>query len=211
MLTGLLGQSQGSAVPKDVRHRRFQCGSRQACSDLCCEPRGPKRDMPVSLVTSWTERDFLREVSVVESEHEIRIARSPEAAFDFFADLRNEPEWNHGHVRDVRMTSAPPIGQGTTFEGRHPGFGTATWRLVEYERPRHLVIEGFVGKAPYRYVGDFESVDGGTLFRGRVEWEPRGIWRALGPLLHPLLRFRVRRSFDNLRIALEKERHQHDG
>jgi Polyketide cyclase / dehydrase and lipid transport len=147
---------------------------------------------------------------VVESEHEIRITRSPEAAFDFFADLRNEPEWNHGHVRDVRMTSAPPIGQGTTFEGRHPGFGTATWRLVEYERPRHLVIEGFVGKAPYRYVGDFESVDGGTLFRGRVEWEPRGIWHVLGPLLHPLLRFRVRRSFDNLRIALEKECQQHD-
>ena len=62
---------------------------------------------------------------VVESEHEIRIARSPEAAFDFFADLRNEPEWNHGHVRDVRMTSAPPIGQGTTFEGRHPAFRRA--------------------------------------------------------------------------------------
>jgi len=90
---------------------------------------------------------------VVKSEHETRIARSPEAAFDFFADLRNEPEWNHAHVHDVRMTSPPPIGQGTTFEGRHPGFGTATWQLVEYDRPRHLVIEGFVGKAPYRYVG----------------------------------------------------------
>jgi len=108
------------------------------------------------------------------------------------------------------MTSAPPIGQGTTFEGRHPGFGTATWRLVQYERPRHLAIEGFVGKSPYRYVGDFESVGGGTLFRGRVEWEPRGIWRVLGQLLHPLLRFRVRRSFENLRIALENEPQQHD-
>ncbi len=141
---------------------------------------------------------------MVKSEHETRIARSPEAAFDFFADLRNEPEWNHAHVHDVRMTSPPPIGQGTTFEGRHPGFGTATWQLVEYDRPRHLVIEGFVGKAPYRYVGDFDSLDGETLFRGRVEWSPRGIWRALGPLLHPLLRLRVRRSFENLRFALEK-------
>jgi len=153
----------------------------------------------------------VRWLEVVEAEHETRIARSPEAVFDFFADLRNEPKWNHGQVRDVRMTSAPPIGQGTTFEGRHPGFGTATWRLVQYERPRRLAIEGFVGKSPYRYVGDFESVDGGTLFRGRVEWDPRGIWRALGPLLHPLLRFRARRSFDNLRVALEKERKQHDG
>ena len=77
---------------------------------------------------------------MVEAEHETRITRSPEAVFDFFADLRNEPKWNHGHVRDVQMTSAPPIGQGTTFEGKHPGFGTATWKLVEYVRPRHLVI-----------------------------------------------------------------------
>ena len=148
---------------------------------------------------------------VVASGHEIRIAASPDAAFDFFADLRNEPKWNQGHVRDVRMTSAPPIGRGTTFEGMHPGFGTATWRLLEYERPRHLVIDGFAGSAPYRYVGDFEPVDGGTLFRGRVEWEPRGIWRALGPLLHPLLKLRVRRSFENLRTALEKESGEHDG
>ena len=143
---------------------------------------------------------------LVEAEHETRIARSPETVFDFFADLRNQPQWNHGHVRDVKMTSAPPIGRGTTFEGKHPGFGSATWRLVEYDRPWHLVIEGFAGTAPYRYVGDFEAVAGGTVFRGRVKWEPRGIWRALGPLLHPLLGYRARRSFENLRLALEKRR-----
>ena len=142
---------------------------------------------------------------LVQAERETRIARPPEMVFDFFADLRNEPQWNHGHVLDVKMTSAPPIGLGTTFEGKHPGFGRATWRLVEYDRPRHLVIEGFAGKSPYRYVGDFESVGGATVFRGRVEWEPRGIWRSLGPFLQPLLRFRARRPFDNLRLALEKE------
>ena len=142
---------------------------------------------------------------LIRAEHQTQIARSPETVFDFFADLRNEPQWNHGHVRDVRMTSAPPIGRGTTFEGRHPGFGRATWTLVEYDRPRHLVIEGFAGRAPYRYAGDLESVGGATVFRGRVEWEPQGIWRLLGPLVRPLLRFRARRSFDNLRLALEQE------
>ena len=141
---------------------------------------------------------------VIAAEHETHIAREPEAVFDYFADLRNEPEWNHGHVRAVRMTSSPPIGQGTTFEGKHPGFGDATWHLVEYDRPHHLVIEGFVGTAPYRYVGDFRPTDGGTLFRGRVEWDPRGVWRSLGPLLLPLLKLRTRRSFRNLRVALER-------
>ncbi len=141
---------------------------------------------------------------MVEAVHETRIARSPEDVFDYFADLRNEPEWNRGHVRNVEMTSPPPIRQGTTFEWRHPGFGRATWSLVEYDRPRHLVIEGFAGKAPYRYVGDFKPSGDGTLFRGRVQWDPRGVWRGLGPLLGPLLRYRARVSFENLRLAMEE-------
>jgi len=70
------------------------------------------------------------------------------------------------------MTSPPPIGQGSTFEGKHPGFGVATWTLVEYDRPRHVVIEGLAGKAPYRYVGDLQRINDETLFRGRVEWDP---------------------------------------
>jgi hypothetical protein len=143
------------------------------------------------------------ETVVIVAEHETRIAREPEVVFDYFADLRNEPEWNHRHVREVRMTSPPPVGLGTTFEGEHLRFSTATWRLVEYDRPRHLVIEGLAGEAPYRYVGDLRPVAGGTLFRGRIEWDARGAWRAFGPLLRPLLKARARRSFRNLKIALE--------
>ena len=142
---------------------------------------------------------------MIEAEHQTQIAASPEAVFDFFADLRNEPTWNKGHVRDVRMTSPPPIGLGTTFEGHHLGFGKTTWRLVEYERPRHLVIVGFAGKSPYCYIGDVEPVEGGALFCGRIEWDPKGAWRLLGPLLGPLLRFRARISFNNFRVALERK------
>lgn len=138
---------------------------------------------------------------MIVAEHETRIGAAPEAVFDYFADLRNEPEWNRGHVRDVRMTSPPPIGRGSSFEGTHPGFGRATWTLVEYDRPRHVVIEGLAGKAPYRYVGNLRSIDEGTLFQGRVEWDPQGHWRSLGPLLRPILRLTARRSFGNLRVA----------
>ena len=143
---------------------------------------------------------------MIVAEHETRVAAEPEAVFDYFADLRNEPEWNNGHVREVRMTSPPPIAQGSTFEGKHPGFGSATWTLVEYDRPRHVVIEGLAGKAPYRYVGDLQKIDGGTLFRGRVEWDPQGLWRGLGPLLQPLLRLTARRSFGNLRAAFDSRK-----
>jgi polyketide cyclase/dehydrase/lipid transport protein len=142
-----------------------------------------------------------RRVSVATA---VLIRRDPSDVFAFFADLRNEPEWNLGHVRNVTKTSPGPIGLGTTFEGDHPGFGPATWQLCEYDEPHHLVIEGTVGGAPYRYSGDFEPRPDGTLLRSRIEWEPRGWWAALGPLLPIILRLQACRSFRNLRTAIER-------
>jgi hypothetical protein len=123
--------------------------------------------------------------------------------YSYFADLRNEPQWNHGHVRNDTKTSPGPIGLGTTLEGDHPGFGKATWRLREHDPPKHLVIEGKAGGPPYRYVGDLERDDGGKVLRGLVEWEPRGVLRALGPLLPAPPGMQGRRSFHNLRTATE--------
>jgi hypothetical protein len=141
---------------------------------------------------------------MLSAEAEVRVAREPEVVFAYFADLRNEPEWNRGHVRDVVITSPEPIGLGTTFEGKHPGFGNAIWRIEEYNPPRHIVIAGLVGTAPYRYVGDLERQGRATIFRGRIEWEPRGAWRALSPVLALMLKVQAKRSFRHLRDAVQQ-------
>lgn len=138
----------------------------------------------------------------IAAESEILIARKQEVVFAYFADLRNEPVWNQGHVKNVVMTSPAPIGQGTTFEGEHAGFGKATWRITEYDPPKHVVIDGLVGGAPYRYVGDLKPQGDSTLFSGRIEWEPQGSWRLLGRLWSWILKFQAGRSFRNLRNAL---------
>jgi hypothetical protein len=140
----------------------------------------------------------------ISAAHTTIIERSPEDVFDYFADLRNEPAWNRGHVQNVVLTSAGPVGLGSSFEGDHPGFGKATWRITEYDRPRHVVIEGLAGKSPYRYVGDFEPHDAGTLFTGRTELDPGGWTAALGALMGPVLKVQSRRSFGHLRSALER-------
>ena len=143
---------------------------------------------------------------MVSVRNVVRIHCDPATVFDYFADLRNETVWNRGHVRDIVMTSAPPIGLGTTFEGRHIGFGRATWRLREYDRPRHLVIEGAVGRGSYAYVCDVSATAEGCELRGRVDWSPAGFVALLGPLLRPLLQLQAWRSFRNLRHALEGRR-----
>ena len=132
-----------------------------------------------------------------------RIRRDPAAVFDYFADLRNEPVWNRGHVRDTVMTSAPPIGLGTTFEGRHSWIGRATWRLSEYDRPHHLMIDGVVGRGTYVFVCDLSATADGCELRSRVDWGPAGLVALLAPLLRPLLQFQARRSFNRLRRVLE--------
>jgi hypothetical protein len=43
------------------------------------------------------------------------IAREPETVFDYFADLRNEPNYN-GQVSAIRKSSPGPIGNNTVFE-----------------------------------------------------------------------------------------------
>jgi hypothetical protein len=141
---------------------------------------------------------------MVRAQCDIAIHRPPEQVFRYFADLRNEPKWNRGHVRDVVMTTPEPIGPGTAFEGFHPGFGRATWRIVQFDPPSRIAIEGEVGSGTYRYHGQLSPQNSGTRFQGRVEWQPAGPIRILGPMLALLLRFQARRSFGNLRAELER-------
>lgn len=134
------------------------------------------------------------------------IDRPREFVFAYFADLRNEPVWNRGHVQDVVMTSTGAVGLGSTFEGRQPGFGKATWRITAFEPPKHIAIEGLSGSAPYRYIGDLEPHGASTISKGRIEWEPSGPWLLMGPALSWILKLQAVRSFRRLRFALE-----HDG
>jgi hypothetical protein len=122
------------------------------------------------------------EPRTVTGQVRIFIARMPEVAFDYFADLRNEPEYNR-QVSGITKTSPGPVGQDTRFEGSHRGFGRATWRLSEYQRPEHVVIEGNVGQGAYRWTSDFEAAEGGTWMTGRMQWLPPRRWRPFRGLL----------------------------
>ena len=142
----------------------------------------------------------------IATQVEVFIPRPPQAVFEYFADLRHEPEYN-ARVHDVRKTTDGPLACGTRFEGLHDGIGTVSWTLVEFAAPRHLAIEGHVGKGVYRWVSDFEvaPIGEGTTVHGRLEWQPAGALARLGPLLQPLLGFEARRTFRRLSAALASE------
>ncbi|HET9084229.1 MAG TPA: SRPBCC family protein [Candidatus Limnocylindrales bacterium] len=151
-------------------------------------------------MTARNHRSF--QPTPVSARVRIFVRRTPEVVFDFFADLRNEPQYN-SQVSAIRKTSGGPIGRNTSFEGSHRGFGRVSWRLAEYDRPRHLVIEGCVGTGEYRWTSDFEPAEGGTWMAGRMEWLPPPRWRPFRRLLGVVLQINARRSFRRMAWVLE--------
>lgn len=132
---------------------------------------------------------------------DIFLPQSPKVVFEYFADLRHEPDYNP-KVHDVRQMSDGPLGRGTTFEGQHAGLGPVSWTLAEYDPPRHLVVEGKVGSGAYRWVSDLEPAAAGTTLHGRMEWRPGNALRFLSPVLGPLLALSARRSLGAMKEAL---------
>jgi hypothetical protein len=73
-------------------------------------------------------------------EGEIYINRLVETVFDFVADARNEPRYNHYILRAGKI-SAGPISLGTRFRNETRSMGRTTEWIIEitlYERPRRL-------------------------------------------------------------------------
>ena len=139
----------------------------------------------------------------ITAQVDVFVPRPPEAVFEYFADLRHEPEYNP-EVHDIRKITEGPLARGTRFEGLHDGLGPVSWELVEFDAPRHVAIEGKVGAGTYRWVSDFDPASEGigTLMHGRMEWSPGRALSFFSVLLRPLLAFSARRSFRRFAEAL---------
>lgn len=149
------------------------------------------------------ERDRSERNAPVSTHVRVFVPRQQPDVFDFFADLRNEPLYN-GQVSDITKTSPGPIDRGTTFAGRHLGLGRVTWRLADFDRPNHVVVEGRVGEGAYRWTSDFEAAAGGTWMTGRMEWQPPARWRIFRPMLALILGWNARRSFRRMAEVLRQ-------
>lgn len=170
------------------------------CPGLAAAPSSP---VAMDHASAAAEDPRAPQAAPVTARVRILIPRDREVVFDYFADLRNEPQYNR-QVSGIRKTSPGPIGLDTTFEGSHRGLGPVTWRLSEYERPEHVVIEGSVGRGAYLWTSDFEPSQGGTWMTGTMEWTPPRRWRPLRPLLGAILQLNAQRSFRRMAQVLQR-------
>ncbi|NJD30228.1 MAG: hypothetical protein FIA92_18335 [Chloroflexi bacterium] len=197
------------AAPGDLRG--VMAALRSPSSGLAPAPMAPRSPSGAAPLGRLLEGDVTtqdpRSSQPVPGIARVRVfvSREPEVVFDYFADLRNEPQYNR-QVSGITKTSPGPIAQNTTFEGSHRGLGRVSWRLTEYERPKHVVIEGQVGQGAYRWTSDFEAAKGGTWMNGRMEWQPPPRWRPFRRLLGVVLGWNARRSFGRMAAVLQEGR-----
>ena len=151
---------------------------------------------------------------MAQIEGEIVIRRPLEEVFDFVADERNEPRYNH-RMTAAELLTPEPIGSGSRFHAELRMLGRAvdlTVEFTEFERPRLLgsisqsLPRGRRGR-PMRTKGalTFDAVPSGTRMRWAWQVDAPGPMKLLAPLIVFLGRRQERRIWGNLKRLLEQQ------
>jgi hypothetical protein len=131
----------------------------------------------------------------------VDVAASPELVFDLMADARNEPRWN-SQVSETDLTSAEPIGAGTTFRTVNRGQEYVA-TITEFDRPRDFTYE-VVGKT-MEITGrmSFVGAGAGTHVEGTFDMRPQGPMKLMLPLMAPLVRRDFPKQFASFKQLCE--------
>lgn len=131
-------------------------------------------------------------------ETEVWIPLPQEEVFPFFAEARNLEKITPPFLRFEIATPGPlTMEEGLLVDYRLRLHGIPQrWqtRIARWDPPHAFVDEQLRG--PYHtwiHLHTFEELDGGTLMRDRVDY--RLPLEPLGRIVHPLIRFQLRRIF----------------
>jgi uncharacterized protein YndB with AHSA1/START domain len=133
---------------------------------------------------------------------DVIIERPADEVFDQLADGRLYADWLPG-ASDMELATAEPVGVGSRFRGKFPGFGEVRWQIERYERPRRLVNLGAAPIGDMRHILTFEPVPGGTRLAQRGEGTYTGIFRVLGPIAAPFIRAMIAKNWRQTALHLK--------
>jgi len=133
---------------------------------------------------------------------EMRIDCPPEVAFDYYADIRNELQWNPDARRVEKLTPGD-IGPGTQFEADYRGLGAFTMEWVACERPQRLQSLGRNGSMELGSVNTLTPVEGGTLWVAEGYAHPRGLFRLLEPIMGRMIERQFVSTLTRFKRAVE--------
>ena len=127
---------------------------------------------------------------------------TPEAAFDYLSDLRNERAWNP-RVETIEKTTAGPVGLGTTYAAKWRSSPHVVVETVAYDRPRGWALHNG-GPIEVTVTCRLEPVAGGTELFAAFDARPHGWFRLLFPFFLLQMRREERANMAHVREVLER-------
>ena len=146
-------------------------------------------------------------VAPLHLDGEVTIRRPVEEVFDFVADERNEPLYNH-RMNRAQLLSDEPVGPGSRFSAEMKSGGRFVQMVVEltaYERPRRLASSAHLAAMDVSGHLSFDAVPDGTLMHWVWDVRPKGVLRLLSPGLAVLGRRQEEAVWEELKTALEHD------
>ena len=148
----------------------------------------------------------IRTVRMIELELAIVIVRPIQDVFAFTTDVTHWTQTNPSN-REVHLTSAGSMGQGSTFRVLTQMMGRlieSRFEVTEYEPNRLFGLRSTSGSLRLRGRYLFEPVAGGTRVHLTQTMELPWLLRPLEPVLTRLQRKRLESDIANLKRLIEE-------
>ena len=139
-------------------------------------------------------------MTVIHSSTSIRC--TPEQAFDYLSDMRNEPAWNPAAESVEKLTDGP-VGIGTRFRAKWKGGPPVEVTMVRYDRPFTWEMHNG-GPLEVAFKARLEAVTDGTRLTVDFDARPHGWFRLVFPLFLLKLRRDEKANMTHIRQALER-------
>ncbi|HYU50137.1 MAG TPA: SRPBCC family protein [Candidatus Limnocylindria bacterium] len=146
-------------------------------------------------------------VNNVRHEMIVVIDRPIEEVWAFMADVFNVPRLR-GQTLAIRMTSAGPVGVGSTLQARMSIFGFETrihGVLTEWDAPRAMAFSVTMGAGTGIVRQALEPMGSATKVVRLIELDLKRRFRLVWPILGPLVRRRWDRATRNLKQLVEAD------
>jgi hypothetical protein len=127
---------------------------------------------------------------------------TPEEAFDYLVDLRNELEWNP-RVEAMEKVTDGPIAVGTAYRAKWKNSPWIDVECVEYERPLRWAYHNG-GPIEVTFSARLAPTPTGTTLHADFDATPHGLFRLIFPLFLRQLRKDEQANMTHLRTALEQ-------
>lgn len=133
---------------------------------------------------------------------------TPEEAFDYLSDQRNELEWGSSCEAVEKLTDGP-VGVGTRYRAKWKGSPPAELEILTFDRPRSWTSVSR-GSVEIHFTGTVEPTVEGVRVTGELRPAARGLYRLLVPVMTLLMRRDGPATVEGMREALERRHQERD-